>query len=160
MPITKYIKGNLLDHDGPIAHGVNCQGKMNSGVAKAIREKYPEHFDAYISLFDEDSYKGSPKLGHYVSAPKHCLDKPSKDKCAVWALFTQEYYGYNEKRYVNYCAVARCFYFLEYYYRLYPLKHILGIPKIGAGLGGGDWNIIEQIINDAAPSLDIWVYVL
>ncbi len=38
--ITKYIKGNLLDHDGPIAHGVNCQGKMNSGVAKAIRDKY------------------------------------------------------------------------------------------------------------------------
>ena len=36
------VKGNLLDAtEIVIAHQVNCQKKMNSGVAKAIREKYP-----------------------------------------------------------------------------------------------------------------------
>ena len=27
-------------------------------------------------------------------------------------------------------------------------KRTIGIPKIGAGLGGGDWAIIEQLIGD------------
>ena len=36
------VKGNLLDaKETIIAHQVNCQRKMNSGVAKAIKEKYP-----------------------------------------------------------------------------------------------------------------------
>jgi O-acetyl-ADP-ribose deacetylase (regulator of RNase III) len=29
------------DLDG-IAHGVNCHGQMGAGIAKIIREKYPE----------------------------------------------------------------------------------------------------------------------
>ena len=30
-----------------ICHQVNCQGAMNSGVAKAIREKWPRVYKAY-----------------------------------------------------------------------------------------------------------------
>lgn len=36
-----------------IAHQVNCRGVMNSGVAKTVRERYPEAFDAYKKLCDE-----------------------------------------------------------------------------------------------------------
>ena len=46
--MIKVVKGNLLDAtEAIIAHQVNCQRKMNSGVAKAIREKYPIVFDIY-----------------------------------------------------------------------------------------------------------------
>ena len=46
--MIKVVKGNLLDAtEAIIAHQVNCQKKMNSGVAKAIREKYPIVFDIY-----------------------------------------------------------------------------------------------------------------
>lgn len=146
--IIDYRKGNLLDHDGPIAHGVNCQGKMNSGVAKAIREKYPQHYRDYMH---EVSTGGVPPL---LLGNVFCTDQK------VWGLFTQLVYGYNGVRYVNYWAVANCFRKLNRHLikPLYP--PILGIPKIGAGLGGGDWNIIEQIINDATPNLDIIVYEL
>lgn len=42
----KFIEGNLLDSTTDIiCHQVNCQGKMSSGVAKAIREKYPKVYD-------------------------------------------------------------------------------------------------------------------
>lgn len=42
MKQYEVIDENLLDaKNGIICHQVNCQGKMNSGVAKAIREKYP-----------------------------------------------------------------------------------------------------------------------
>ena len=36
------VKGDLLDaKETIIAHQVNCQKRMNSGVAKAIRENIP-----------------------------------------------------------------------------------------------------------------------
>ena len=38
-----YVKGNLLDSDCDyICHQVNCQGVMGSGIAKQIRERWPE----------------------------------------------------------------------------------------------------------------------
>jgi hypothetical protein len=41
--MVKIVKGDLLKSDCQyIAHGVNCQGVMNSGIAKQIRDKYPE----------------------------------------------------------------------------------------------------------------------
>ena len=36
----------------------------------------------------------------------------------------------------------------------------VAIPKIGAGLAGGDWEAIEAIINLATPYLQIYVYEL
>ena len=42
------VKGNLLNaSEKIIAHQVNCQKKMNSGVAKAIREKWSDVFEKY-----------------------------------------------------------------------------------------------------------------
>ena len=41
--MIEYVRGDLLNvRDGLILHGVNCQRKMNAGIAKQIREKYPE----------------------------------------------------------------------------------------------------------------------
>ena len=43
-----YKKGNLLDaQTDVIAHQVNCQGVMGSGVAKQIKEKWPDVFKQY-----------------------------------------------------------------------------------------------------------------
>lgn len=152
MPITKYIRGDLLSHSGPIAHGVNCMGKMASGVAKAIREKYPEHYEDYIDCTNlyQDQNEKRRYLGKYVKSK-------CEDGKIIFGVFSQLYYGYDSKRYVNYAAIANGF---SGIHKLSKNNFILGIPKIGAGLGGGDWNIIEQIINDATPNLEIWVYEL
>ena len=38
--MVHYVKGDLLDSDCHfICHQVNCQGKMNSGIAKKAYEK-------------------------------------------------------------------------------------------------------------------------
>ena len=34
----------------------------------------------------------------------------------------------------------------------------LAIPRIGSGLGGGSWPIIEEIINGVTPDIDVVVY--
>lgn len=166
MPITKYIKGNLLYHDGPIAHGVNCMGKMRSGVAKDIREKYPHHYDDYIRVLrnlkdcgiephQEDEYLQTS----YVMSAR---ELPFRYKDSVTGIFTQNNYGYDGKRYVNYYWVGKGFeqLYINLDLNLNGSKYPVGIPKIGAGLGGGDWEVIEQIINDATPNLEIWVYEL
>jgi O-acetyl-ADP-ribose deacetylase (regulator of RNase III) len=47
----KIIKQDVtkLDH-GVIAHGCNCQGVMGSGVARALRDRWPEIFEPYYNL--------------------------------------------------------------------------------------------------------------
>lgn len=43
------VNGDLLDVEaGVIIHSVNCMGVMGSGVAKQIRDKYPEHYRQYL----------------------------------------------------------------------------------------------------------------
>lgn len=35
---------------GIVVHGVNCQGVMGSGVALAIRTKWPQIFESYKKI--------------------------------------------------------------------------------------------------------------
>lgn len=157
MPITKYIKGNLLDHDGPIAHGVNCRGKMNSGVAKAISEKYLSIYTSYADFIDLIR-----RHVWYVESPLGFIDVHvdyDYDQTII-NMFTQNDYGHDGERYVSYSAIRSCFSSVNDYRKKILGNAILGIPKIGAGLGGGDWGIIEKIINDVTPDIEIWVYEL
>jgi hypothetical protein len=62
---------------------------------------------------------------------------------------TQQFYGKDGKRYVNYVDLAKCF--DEAIGVASAYDYSLNFSKIGAGLGGGDWNIIEQLINDCDP---------
>jgi O-acetyl-ADP-ribose deacetylase (regulator of RNase III) len=144
--ITKIIKKDLLTHDGTIMHGVNCQGVMGSGVAKAIRDVCPTHFEDYVWELSNFSNSKSA-LGFTFRTQEYSFD--------IVGAFTQEFYGRDGRRYVNYAAIAQAFLELSEYKCLSP---VLGIPRIGAGLGGGDWNIIEQIINDATPEQEICLY--
>ena len=44
--MIRYIKGDITKSNCDIiCHQVNCQGKMNSGVAKAIRAKWPKVYE-------------------------------------------------------------------------------------------------------------------
>ena len=143
----EYRKGNLLDvTEGVIVHGCNAQGVMGSGVDKAIKERYPLAFKHYLQ--DLEDLEDNHRLG-WVSYYKEYRDSP----ITVASCITQEYYG---REYVNYAAIAKCFDRLFDPYFDPPFNHrdhdlVFYFPKIGAGLGGGDWNIIEQLINDSDP---------
>ena len=45
--------------------------------------------------------------------------------------------------------------------RTVALKHqIIGFPyKIGCGLAGGDWNIVESIINEVFADYNVEIYI-
>lgn len=145
--ITKYIKGDITETELKyIAHGVNCQNKMGSGVAKALYTKFPEVKTNYHKYFERYGYLGEIHEAY------------SDSNRSIINCFTQFSYGYDNKRYVNYSAIVTCFKKLE---NLIPMGERLAIPKIGCGLAGGDWNIVEQLINDTVgDDLEIWVYEL
>lgn len=140
-----YIKGNVLDSTAPIiVHGCNCQGKMGSGVAKAVRDKYPEAYEAYARHHSQIGLE----LGY--SLPVICKD----GKIIVNAM-TQEYYGYDKKLYTSYDAIREVCKFLA----LTTLVSTpIALPKIGCGLGGGDWGIVSEIIEEELPNhtIEVW----
>ena len=48
---------------GLILHQVNCQGAMNSGVARAIRDKYDVVYDEYRKLWGPLQFRPEELLG-------------------------------------------------------------------------------------------------
>lgn len=148
-----YVKGDLLASDCHIiAHGCNCFCVMGAGIAKQIALKYPE-----AATVDKLTVRGDiGKLGLYSAGFS------KKDEKIIFNLYTQYSYG-GGGRQVNYTAIKDCFELLHQAVNdlntINNYPHKVGIPRIGAGLGGGDWNQIEKIIQEVYPS-DIYVYSL
>ena len=151
MPILKTKYRDLLDAFDAneiqiIIHGCNCFRSFGAGIAKSIKERYPEAYDADLNTGHGDKNK----LGQYSYA------KLSDDKTIINA-YTQYAYGRNKVN-ADYDAIRKVFILLEEKYRNSNI--LIGIPMIGAGLAGGDWETISNIINDVTPSLNIILYVL
>jgi len=148
--MIKYIKNDLfLAPNKLIAHGVNCQGAFGSGVAGIMAQKYPMVRNEYLHKYKNTGWK----LGEIQIIQAH-------DKIIVNCA-TQYYYGYNNSKdevYANYWAIEQCMKKLAIYAQENDL--IPAIPKIGAGLAGGSWIRISDIINDAFKDHEIHVYHL
>lgn len=141
-----YKQGDLLEcSERVIVHGCNAQGVMGSGVAKAIKEKYPEAYAGYMSTHENGGLELGEVIGVY-----------SGDKLILNAI-TQRYYGrYKYKVYADYEAIREAFKSINEQ----CTYSAIAMPKIGAGLANGDWNIIEKIIEDECTDVQVVVYVL
>lgn len=146
---VKYVVGDIValaetgKYDAVI-HGCNCFNTMGSGVAKALRDKWPQ-----VYAVDNETTKGDiRKLGGFTVASAGCT--------LVVNAYTQ--YSYNPRVHpFEYSALSAFFTNFTKYYDDTAQGKLL-MPKIGAGLGGGDWNVIEQILINTG--LDITVCVL
>ncbi len=153
MAIKEYIKGSILDAPQKyIAHGVNCQNKMGSGVAKVLFEKYPKVKRDYHD-FTSNLYKIFP-YSNGLLGKVGCSN--FKESHEVFNCYTQDFYGYDGEKYISYDAIYDCFKNIA----SRKIKEI-AIPKIGCGLAGGNWEIVSRIIDDATgDDLDVYVYYL
>jgi O-acetyl-ADP-ribose deacetylase (regulator of RNase III) len=132
--MINYRKGNLLDvQSGIIIHGCNLVGVMGAGVAKAIRDKYPDCYTKYKMCLDTSNYTLGDDIVYKVN-----------ENLYICNALTQQYIGRGVRQ-VNYAAIVKVF------SRNLVSGTEVHFPKIGAGLGGGDWSIIEQLINDCDP---------
>ena len=151
---VKVIDGDLFTTDAKyICHQVNCQGKMGSGVARQIREKYPTVYRWYKARCAEGAREKerlgvskAPLLGQVQMVYKedYPVGKSDIDSQAICNLFSQDQYGYNGKRFTDYAAFEKCLLQLR---KLVPAGETIAMPyKIGCGLGGGNWNVVYGII--------------
>lgn len=143
--MIKYKTGDLIElaHTfDVIAHGCNCYHTMGAGIAYYIKEAFPE---AYYEADCNTPYGDKNKLGWYSSY--------SYSDLTVVNLYTQ--FSAGGTRAVDYTAVRKCMKALKNTFSGYTI----GLPKIGAGLGGGDWSVIEKIIEEELDGEDVTVVV-
>lgn len=148
--MIKYIKGDLFQAPQTIiAHGCNCQGGFGSGVAGIMLRKYPEARNKYIQKHHAQGWK----LGD--------IQIISTGNKIIVNCATQDRYGNGQKDgnvYCDYPAIKQVM--IQLKALAIEKKAEIAIPKIGAGLANGDWNIIESIINEVFHDQDIFVYYL
>lgn len=158
----KYVDGNITEATQFfIAHGCNAQGAMGSGVAQALRVKWPQIFEPYKRACNSmhilsDSYAVSFVP---VDVPDH----------VVLNLITQDRYGRDGKKYASYLRITESLTdVIDLYSRaLNPVEYDrnqfeIAIPKIGAGLGGLKWEFVEEILKELEekyPNVEFVVYV-
>lgn len=155
----KKVKGDLilLAKDGKfdvIIHGCNCFHTMGAGIARVIKSVFPEAFEA-----DKETVYGSRyKLGTISTATFQVND--DGDFLTVVNAYTQFDFGTNSEGTppVDYVAVNNCFRNIKDQYGGQHLK--FGIPKIGAGLAGGDWDLISRIIESQMKDEDLTLVLL
>lgn len=109
-----------------IAHGVNCQRVMGSGVAKALYEKWPRVKAAYLNIPKDEMRLGLSQI-HLVA-----------ENIFVANCWTQEYYGRDKKVYASKIHILQCIADVIAFCGEEGIENIY-LPKIGCGLGGLDW---------------------
>lgn len=144
--MIEYRKQSVLEptENAIIAHGVNCQGKMNSGVAKAVREKYEKAYTQYMRLFDSfkdnnDFLVGSAQVVRVNDKNLHVAN-----------LFTQLRYGYDSIEYAHTTHVYKSLLSLgSTIYSNGELPTTVYMPRIGCGYGGLTWDRVLPCIEHA-----------
>jgi len=143
----KVTEGDLIKQAkegrfGLIVHGCNCFCTMGAGIARGIKGQFPEAFEA-----DQTTQKGSKeKLGTCSFAK---IEREGINLIVVNAYTQFDYRGRGEK--VDYDAVRSCMKWIRENFE----GERIGIPKIGAGLAGGDWQRISQIVDEELAEEDV-----
>ena len=145
-------QGDLLENLGDldiVVHGCNCFCTMGKGIAKSIKSRFP---GAYLA--DTLTEKGNiDKLGTW----SQWFDIESET--LILNAYTQYQYHKvpgtpgNLFRYDKFTEICRSI------NKTWPGSKI-GLPKIGAGLAGGDWDKIKEIIKTELRDCHVTVFWL
>lgn len=138
--IIEAFKTNNYD---ALVHGCNCFCNMGAGLAKDIAKNYSIAF----KVDQKTVYGDKSKLGTYSIA--------KTKNGEILNAYTQFKYGGNQNN-ADYAAIKKVFEKINQEYK----DKVICIPKIGAGLAGGDWKTIKKIINAATPDVEIALYYI
>lgn len=145
-----YKKGDLLESDADIiAHGCNAVGGFGSGVAGQIAKRYPRVKNAYMLRHREG--------GHELGEVQFVYAEPGSGQYIANCI-TQFNYLPRGVCHADYEAIRTAMTRVKNWAK--PKNWSIAIPKIGAGLAGGDWKIIEDILEEVFEDYEVTVYTL
>lgn len=143
--VTYIEQGNIfnLEDIQNYAHGCNCAGAMGKGIALQFKEKFPKMYNEYKRLCKEKLFSlGDVYTYDYGNG-------------TIFNLGTQT--TWKTKADIN--AVENSLIkMLSYAHQNNIFK--IALPKIGAGLGGLDWNDVKSVINKVVkdyPKINLFV---
>lgn len=134
-----------------IVHCVNDFGQWGSGFVLALDKISSEPHRQYRAWKDSQEFGDDLPLGavQYVNL--------SEDLTVV-NLVGQHGTVRNWKHPVRYDAVYNGLLALANTARI--LGGSIHMPRMGCGLAGGSWAVIEGIVNETCPDIDVFVYDL
>ncbi len=151
-----YIKGDIFTTNAQaIAHGANCEGIMNAGLAKKIKELYPPMYREYVSICNSGLINPGNIHFYYSNSIQ-----PS-----IVNMFTQKTIIEGAKlEYIGQCLDE----LLENYSKWKLRKDskwkvkTIAMPRIGTGLGKLKWNEVKLLIEKklSQSELEIKIYNL
>lgn len=175
--MIKEVEGNLLTYTGiqVIGHQTNCLGVFGAGIAKQIKEMFPEVYKAYYYYCH-----GALKANCAKNILGSCMLCPAGDNKIVANLFgefsyTESVAPFNEgdrPRHTDYNALKKALIKLKSQMKetvetnkLWGVEILktVGVPyKIGCGLAGGNWDevvypMLKEIFED---DKDITLYIV
>ncbi len=166
--MLKYKVGDLIEaakkgEVDVIAHCCNCQVNMGSGIAPLIKAAFPYAWEA-----DLETTKGDwKKLGTVSYGVPDAEDYLEYDVPDVFNLYGQFGYGKRKTggRDLNYDALYNALDLMTKKLQEWgsdPVCTHIGLPMLGAGLAGGDWDIIEMMIRKTLvkAGFDVTIYKL
>ena len=144
--VTYIPLGNIFNIEGVYnyAHGCNCAGAMGKGIAVQFKQKFPQMYKQYKLLCD----KGEFNLGDVFAY--------NYGNGYVYNLGTQA--SWRTKATLT--AIEKS---LEKMLDAAALHGItkIALPKIGAGLGGLQWQYVKAVIENVAQNnKDITLFVV
>lgn len=143
--VTYIHEGDIFGIEGifNFAHGCNCAGVMGKGIALQFKIKYPQMYIEYKKRCKENSFL----LGD-IFVYKH-------ENGIVFNLATQNTW----RTKADISAIEIALNKMLLYSSINNINKI-SLPKIGAGLGGLNWedvkNIIEKVSKDY-PQIHLFI---
>lgn len=151
MPNLAYLKGDLIElaRQGKfraIGHGANCFHLMGAGIAKQIARHFPAAFTADRKTEYGGELGKNQKLGSFSCAEIVPDLGPDFHPFTVYNLYTQHHPGRGDVA-LKYWAIESAFAQVAYQEaRARTDYRPFGIPRIGCGIAGLDWGIVERLI--------------
>ena len=162
--MIKEVNGNLLTYPGiqVLCHQVNALGVMGAGIAKQIKEKWPNVFEEYRSYCKDpdDPHKllGKCQIVHIES------DRYVANLFGEYS-FCESVAPYEEggkPRHTDYPALKEALHRLHTWMVIND-KVTVGLPDhIGCGLAGGNWEgvVLPMIKEEFEGDDDITLYIV
>jgi O-acetyl-ADP-ribose deacetylase (regulator of RNase III) len=135
--------GDLFEAGHPgVGHGCNCAGAMGKGIAVEFRRRWPEMFEEYKRRCEDGSFA----LGDVFMW--EAADR------VVFNLGTQETWPTRAELWAIEAAVAKMLALAEE-----AGLDSVGLPRLGAGLGGLSWPEVAAVIEPVAAQSPVSVVV-
>ena len=149
--MIKHVEGNIFNfitEGAYLVHQTNTEGVMGGGIAYQIKNIFPNVFKEYAKYCRQDK---NNVMGSCQIVP----DTYKSMSVNICNCFAQDLSTLHDGHLTDYIALRLSLNFLSV---KVPNNATILIPKnIGCGIGGGDWNVVEDIISETLGHHDVLI---